>query len=106
MTLIPPVTPAPAVAPVPALKLKANVKPRVVQGHPWVFTNEIEALIGAEHDGTAIECRDRTGRFIGTGIYNSKSQIVWRRLSRNRITLDAAWIRGALERAACHVKDL
>lgn len=99
MTLIPPVTPAPAVAPVPALKLKANVKPRVVQGHPWVFTNEIEALIGAEHDGTAIECRDRTGRFIGTGIYNSKSQIVWRRLSRNRITLDAAWIRGALERA-------
>ncbi len=99
MTLIPPVTPAPAVAAVPALKLKANVKPRVVQGHPWVFTNEIEALIGAEHDGTAIECRDRTGRFIGTGIYNSKSQIVWRRLSRNRITLDAAWIRGALERA-------
>jgi 23S rRNA (cytosine1962-C5)-methyltransferase len=99
MTLIPPVTPAPAVAPVPALKLKANVKPRVVQGHPWVFTNEIEALIGAEHDGTSIECRDRTGRFIGTGIYNSKSQIVWRRLSRNRITLDAAWIRGALERA-------
>jgi len=99
MTLIPPVTPAPAVAAVPALKLKANVKPRVVQGHPWVFTNEIEALIGAEHDGTAIECRDRTGRFIGTGIYNSKSQIVWRRLSSNRITLDAAWIRGALERA-------
>ena len=99
MTLIPPVTPAPAVATVPALKLKANVKPRVVQGHPWVFTNEIEALIGAEHDGTAIECRDRTGRFIGTGIYNSKSQIVWRRLSRNRITLDSAWIRSALERA-------
>jgi len=87
------------VAAAPTLKLKANVKPRVVQGHPWVFANEIEALIGAEHDGTAIECRDRTGRFIGTGIYNSKSQIVWRRLSRNRITLDAAWIRGALERA-------
>jgi len=89
----------PVVAAAPTLKLKANVKPRVVQGHPWVFANEIEALIGAEHDGTAIECRDRTGRFIGTGIYNSKSQIVWRRLSRNRITLDAAWIRGALERA-------
>lgn len=99
MTLTPLITPAPAVLTVPTLKLKANVKPRVVQGHPWVFANEIESLIGAEHDGTAIECRDRTGRFIGTGIYNSKSQIVWRRLSRNRITLDAAWIGGALERA-------
>jgi len=83
----------------PSLKLKANVKPRVVQGHPWVFGNEVEALVSAEHDGTAIECRDRTGRFIGTGIYNSKSQIVWRRLSRNRIALDAAWIRAALVRA-------
>jgi 23S rRNA (cytosine1962-C5)-methyltransferase len=99
MTLSPSAPPMPVVAAAPTLKLKANVKPRVVQGHPWVFANEIEALIGAEHDGTAIECRDRTGRFIGTGIYNSKSQIVWRRLSRNRITLDAAWIRGALERA-------
>lgn len=99
MTLSPSAPPMSVVAAAPTLKLKANVKPRVVQGHPWVFANEIEALIGAEHDGTAIECRDRTGRFIGTGIYNSKSQIVWRRLSRNRITLDAAWIRGALERA-------
>lgn len=95
-----PTTPvAVPVAAAPTLKLKANVKPRVVQGHPWVFGNEVEALISADHDGTAIECRDRTGRFIGTGIYNSKSQIVWRRLSRNRITLDAAWIRAALVRA-------
>ncbi len=95
----PSVVPAPAVPVAPSLKLKANVKPRVVQGHPWVFANEIEALISAEHDGTAIECRDRTGRFIGTGIYNSKSQIVWRRLSRNRITLDVEWVRAALTRA-------
>ena len=97
--VIPASVPVSAPAAVPFLKLKANIKPRVVQGHPWVFVNEIEALIPAIHDGTAIECRDRTGRFIGTGIYNSKSQIVWRRLSRNRMTLDAAWIRAALVRA-------
>jgi 23S rRNA (cytosine1962-C5)-methyltransferase len=36
---------------------------------------------------------------MGTGIYNAKSQIVWRRLSRERVTLDAAYLRGALERA-------
>ena len=98
MTLPTTAAAAPA-AGAPALKLKANVKPRVVQGHPWVFANEVEALLPEQHDGTALECRDRTGRFIGTGIYNSKSQIVWRRLSRNRITLDAAWIRAALVRA-------
>jgi 23S rRNA (cytosine1962-C5)-methyltransferase len=81
------------------LKLKPNAKPRVLAGHPWVFANEVEALLPAEHDGDVVECRDRNGRMLGTGIYNSKSQIVWRRLSRDRVTLDAAWIRSALERA-------
>lgn len=82
-----------------ALRLRPNAKPRALAGHPWVFANEVEALLPAEHDGEVVECRDRTGRFIGTGIYNSKSQIVWRRLSRDHVTLDAAWIRGAIERA-------
>ena len=68
-----------------SLKLKPNANSRVLGGHPWVFANECEALLPAEHDGEVVECRDRTSRFLGTGIYNSKSQIVWRRLSRERV---------------------
>jgi len=83
----------------PFLKLRPNVRPRALQGHPWVFTNEVEAPLAAEFDGEVVECRDRTGRFIGTGIHNSRSQIVWRRLSRDRVTLDADYLRGALTRA-------
>jgi 23S rRNA (cytosine1962-C5)-methyltransferase len=64
-----------------------------------VFANEVEALLPAEHDGEVVECRDRGGRPMGTGIYNSRSQIVWRRLSRDRVALDDAYLRGALERA-------
>src|SRR6186713_2504384 len=82
-----------------SLKLKPNATSRVLNGHPWVFGNECEALLPAAHDGEVVECRDRTGRFLGTGIYNSKSQIVWRRLSRDRVALDEAYLRGALERA-------
>lgn len=82
-----------------SLKLKPNAKGRVLEGHPWVFANEVEALLPAEHDGAVVECRDRTGRLLGTGIYNSKSQIVWRRLSRDRVTLDAAYLRTALTAA-------
>jgi 23S rRNA (cytosine1962-C5)-methyltransferase len=85
------------VAVIPSLKLRPNAKARVLQGHPWVFANEVETLLPPEHDGEVVECRDRTGRFIGMGIYNSKSQIVWRRLSRDRVTLDAAYVRGALQ---------
>ncbi len=82
-----------------SLKLKPNANSRVLGGHPWVFANECEALLPAEHDGELVECRDRTSRFLGTGIYNSKSQIVWRRLSRDRVTLDEAYLRAALTRA-------
>jgi 23S rRNA (cytosine1962-C5)-methyltransferase len=83
----------------PSLKLKPNAKPRVLSGHPWVFANEVEALLPAEHDGEIVECRDRADRFLGSGIYNSKSQIVWRRFSRERATLNESFLRGAIERA-------
>lgn len=86
-------------ASIPSLKLKPNAKPRVLSGHPWVFANEVEALLPAEHDGEVVECRDRADRFLGSGIYNSKSQIVWRRFSRERATLNEAFLRGAIERA-------
>lgn len=89
-----------------SLKLKPNARARVLHGHPWVFANEVEALLPAEHDGTVVECRDRSGRFLGSGIYNSKSQIVWRRLSRERVALDEAWLRGALERALARREGL
>lgn len=85
--------------PAPALKLKPNAKSRVLSGHPWVFANEVEALLPAELDGRVVECRDRTGRFLGSGIYNSRSQIVWRRLSRERVDLDEAYLREAVGRA-------
>ena len=83
----------------PSLKLKANVKARSITGHPWVFVNEVENLLAAENDGEVVECRDRTGRLLGYGIYNGRSQIVWRRVSRERVVLDEAFFRGALEKA-------
>ncbi|RXK56462.1 class I SAM-dependent rRNA methyltransferase [Oleiharenicola lentus] len=89
-----------------SLKLKPNANARVLKGHPWVFANECEALLPAEHDGSVVECRDRTGRLLGTGICNSKSQIVWRRLSRERVTLDETFLRGALEKALARRQGL
>jgi 23S rRNA (cytosine1962-C5)-methyltransferase len=82
-----------------SLKLKPNATARVLHGHPWIFANEVTELLPAEFDGEVVECREARGRFLGTGIYNSRSQIVWRRLSRDRVALDEAWIREALRRA-------
>ena len=89
-----------------SLKLKPNATARVRSGHPWVFGNECEQLLPAEHDGEVVECRDGKGRFLGSGIYNSKSQIVWRRLSRERVELNADYLRSALERALARREGL
>jgi 23S rRNA (cytosine1962-C5)-methyltransferase len=83
----------------PSFKLKANANSRVLTGHPWVFANEVEAPLPAECDGEVVECRDRMGRMLGTGICNGRSQIVWRRLSRERVALDEAYLDGAIQRA-------
>ena len=87
------------VAGTPSLKLRANARARALTGHPWVFVNEVDSPLPPEHDGEVVECRDRNNRLLGTGIYNSRSQIIWRRLSRERVTLDAAYLRAAIERA-------
>jgi 23S rRNA (cytosine1962-C5)-methyltransferase len=84
---------------VPAFKLKANANSRVLSGHPWVFANEVESPLPPDCDGEVVECRDRMGRLLGTGICNGRSQIVWRRLSRERVVLDEAYLRSALERS-------
>ena len=86
----------------PAFKLKANsANSRVLSGTGAVrvFANEVEAPLPPECDGEVVECRDRTGRLLGTGICNGRSQIVWRRLSRDRVCLDEAYLAGAIERA-------
>ena len=83
----------------PSLRLKPSANARALRGHPWVFANEATGLLGPEFDGETVECRDPRGRFLGSGIYNSRSQIVWRRLSRDHLVLDEAFLRGAIERA-------
>jgi 23S rRNA (cytosine1962-C5)-methyltransferase len=82
-----------------SLKLKPHATSRVLSGHPWVFANECVELLPESLNGEVVECRDARGRFLGTGLYNGKSQIVWRRLSRERVELDAAYLRSALARA-------
>jgi 23S rRNA (cytosine1962-C5)-methyltransferase len=80
-----------------SLKLKPSKRPRVLQGHPWVFGNEVEETLAPEFEGEAVACRDSRGRSLGTGIYNSRSQIVWRRFSwRGSVALDADFLRTTL----------
>ncbi len=81
------------------LKLKRSARARVLEGHPWVFAGEVEGLLPAEMDGETSVLRDSRGRMLGSGIYNGRSQIVWRRFSWRAEELDDAFLREALTAA-------
>src|SRR5207253_11212281 len=66
------------------------IKPRarILHGHDWVFSSEVLKVFGNPADGDVISLKDGKDRLIGSAIYNSKSQIVARRFSRQRQQLD------------------
>jgi 23S rRNA (cytosine1962-C5)-methyltransferase len=64
--------------------LKRKIAPRVVNGHPWVFSNEIEAIEGAPQPAAIVEVMTHDKKFVGKGYFNPQSQIPVRILTRNR----------------------
>ncbi len=61
---------------------------RILHGHDWVYGSEILKTFGEPADGGIVSIRDGRDRLLGTGMFNSKSQIVARRFSRQRQDLD------------------
>ncbi|CAN5813046.1 class I SAM-dependent methyltransferase [soil metagenome] len=66
------------------------VRPRahILHGHDWVYASEVLKVFGTPADGDVISLKDGRDKLLGTAIYNSKSQIVARRISRRRQDLD------------------
>jgi len=72
---------------------------RALAGHPWAFAGEIAKLLPKDADGEGVILRDARGRFLGSGIYNVGSQIVWRRYSRGETVFDDAFLRYAIKKS-------
>jgi len=60
-------------------------------GHPWVYANAIDRVEGKAEPGTVVSLVDHDARFIGRGIYNARSQIPVRLLTRRDEPIDAAF---------------
>ncbi|MDP9186455.1 MAG: rRNA large subunit methyltransferase I, partial [Verrucomicrobiota bacterium] len=78
------------------------VKPRarILHGHDWVFSSEVLKLFGNPADGDVISLKDGRDHLIGSAIYNSKSQIVARRFSRQRQDLDLDFFKRRIAQAS------
>ena len=93
------------------IRLRKNEERRIRNGHPWVFSNEIERIEGPREAGVTAELHDAGGGVIGVGHYNPHSLIAFRLLSRQREEIDSTAfyegrIRAALARRAAIYPDL
>src|SRR5690242_6358481 len=78
------------------------VKPRarILHGHDWVFSSEVLKAFGNPADGDVVSLKDGRDKLIGSAIYNSKSQIVARRFSRQRQGLDLDFFKRRIAQAS------
>lgn len=72
------------------LHLRPGHDRRVRQGHPWVFSNEIDRVEGPVEPGAAVQVRSSRGDYLGTAYYNPHSLIAARILSRAGEDIDSS----------------
>ncbi len=87
--------------------LKKKIQNRVLQGHPWVFGNEVGQIEGPVNAGDIVDVFTHQGFFVGRGYINPQSQILVRLLTRDKEeTVDAAFFHRRLQKAWEYRKKL
>lgn len=64
--------------------LNKKISSRILNGHPWIYANEINKTDGKAEAGDIVSVFTHDKKFIGKGYFNSKSQITVRLLTRNK----------------------
>src|SRR6516162_844212 len=75
----------------PTVLLKPGDADRIVAGHPWIYQGEILRLTTPAADGDLVQVKDHRQRFLGVGLFNSKSKINVRVLSPERVDINEAF---------------
>lgn len=68
--------------------LKKNEEKRIVEGHSWVYANEVAKIEGKDKNGSLASVWSYDGRFIGKGYINHASKILVRIFIRGNETDD------------------
>jgi len=88
----------------PTVLLKPGEADRIIAGHPWIYHGEILRVNQPPADGGFVQVKDHRQRLIGTGFFNSKSKIVVRVLSPDRVEVDERFFEERI-RAALAVRQ-
>jgi 23S rRNA (cytosine1962-C5)-methyltransferase len=86
----------------PTIALRKGAQRRVLAGHPWIYSNEIEMTPAAKAlpAGSLVRVKAQDGRPVGTALFNPHSLIAGRLLAADPdIAVDADFLARRLERA-------
>lgn len=87
-----------------SLKLKKGEERRLLAGHLWIFSNEVDTKTNALKDyepGEIVTVESSRGDFLGAAYVNPHSLITGRMCTRKRnVPIDIDWIRSNIIKAA------
>ncbi|MFN5691869.1 MAG: class I SAM-dependent rRNA methyltransferase [Bacteroidota bacterium] len=86
--------------------LKKQIAPRISNGHPWIYANEIGEVKGSAAGGDIVDVYYFNGKLAGRGYFNPLSQIQVRLLSRKQEPIDAAFFQARIRKAWEYRKKL
>lgn len=81
------------------IKLKKGEDKRIVSGHLWVFSNEVQEIQGEPQAGDVVELRKYSGEYIGKGFYNPNSLIAFRLLTTDDEDIDFQFYKSRIEKS-------
>ena len=89
----------------PSIKLSARGVSRLQARHPWVYRSDI---VGADDipPGALVRVHDQRGKFLGTALYSSSSQIAIRMISHGSVADLPAMVAERIRAAIAYRKDL
>ncbi len=88
-----------------SVKLSVRGANRLLARHPWVYRSDI---VGADDipAGSLVRVHDQRGKFLGTALYSSSSQIAIRMISHGSVAALPALVTERIRAAIAYRKDL
>jgi 23S rRNA (cytosine1962-C5)-methyltransferase len=86
----------------PLLRLKKNEDRRILAGHLWIYSNEIDIAktpLKSFSIGETVRIENAQGKFLGVGYINPHSLICTRLLTRENIAIDKEFFYGRIKLA-------
>jgi 23S rRNA (cytosine1962-C5)-methyltransferase len=98
---------APTKSTEPSVKLSPRGVARLQARHPWVYRSDVE-LAAANNlpPGSVVRVHDQRGKFLGTALYSSSSQIAIRMISHGSVTDLPALVAERIRAAIAYRKEV